>query len=145
MWCCSFWGYPQRGYPTCPYCKVNPSSILLLSIPGAFWGGVYTPPPLETRLPYMVWSWNLHQWCPLTKEVDWWRHQFCHVTHVYFTDQNAFLLTSAEFEKWRHQSTSFVKGTYLWKFQVDTTSWSQDIAWSWFFAYKFWSVNSGPC
>ena len=118
----------------CLLCKLiqmlylfNPSRILLLSIPEA----------LETQLPHMVWSWNLYQRCSLTKEVDWWRHHFCHVTHVYFTDQNAFLLTSAEFEKWRHQSTSFVKGTYLWKFQVDMTSWSQDIVWSLFFPLNF--------
>ena len=40
---------------------------------------------------------------------------------------------SCKFEKWRHQSTSFNKRTYLWKFYVNTTSISQDIAWSLFF------------
>ena len=105
------------------------SRSLLLSIRGAAWGGST-----------LHWKLNFHIWyevetCtryPLTKELDWWRHHFCHVTHVYFTDQNAFLLTSAEFEKWRHQSTSFIKRSYLWKFQVDTTSRSQDITWSLF-------------
>ena len=44
--------------------------------------GVYTPLP-ESQIPYIVWSWNLHQWYPLTKEIDWWRHHFDHVTNVF--------------------------------------------------------------
>ena len=37
-------------------------------------------------------------------------------------------------------STSFIERTYLWKFHVNTTSISQDIACSLFYN-KFWSVN----
>ena len=41
------------------------------------------------------------------------RHQFCHVTHMYFTDQNAFLLTSVDCEKQIIiGELLFVKGTY---------------------------------
>ena len=36
-----------------------------------------------------------------------------HVTSGYFIEQNAFLLPSAEFNKWNHQSTTFVKGIYF--------------------------------
>ena len=32
----------------------------------------------------------------LDEEVDWWRHQSCHVTHVHFIDQKSFLLTSTK-------------------------------------------------
>ena len=56
-------------------------------------------------------SWNLHQGWPLIKEVDWWRHQPCHVTRVYFKDQKPLLLTSAKNGWCRHKSTSLVKET----------------------------------
>ena len=61
-----------------------------------FWGGCTPPPPPVSQVLHMLWSWNLHQGWPLIKEVDWWRHQPCHVTRVYFTDQKPFLLTSAK-------------------------------------------------
>ena len=54
---------------------------------------------------------------------------FFHVTNVYFTDQNALLLTSSEFEKWHYQWTFFHIRINLWSFPVDTASGSQDIAW----------------
>ena len=51
--------------------------------------------------------------------------------------------------KLRYQSTSFVNGTNLWKFQVDTTPISKDIAWSLFFpkilVSELWSsLNMKP-
>ena len=62
-------------------------SLLLIKAKGA-WGRLYTP--LESRVSHMVWSWNLHQTYSLTKDGDWWRRHFGHVTHVYFTDQKPF-------------------------------------------------------
>ena len=48
------------------------------------------PAPLVSQVLHMLWRWNLHQGWPLIKEVDWWRYQLCHVTRMYFTDQNHF-------------------------------------------------------
>ena len=61
---------------------------------------------------------------------------------VYFTDGKPFLLTSWKIEKWRHQSISFVKGTYRSNFQVGTTFGSQEVTWSLIFPHKTWHVNS---
>ena len=41
----------------------------------------------ESQLLHTVWTWKLHQWCPVTEEADWWHHDFCHVSDVNLTDQ----------------------------------------------------------
>ena len=79
----------------------NHSRSLLLTIPQAVWGGGTLTLPL--RISTSTHRMNFHQelsFSPLTIVVDWWRHHFFHVTNVYFTDQTAFFLTSAEIEKW---------------------------------------------
>ena len=91
--------------------------------------GVHPPPP-KSWLLHMVWSWNLYPQYFLTKDVDWRRHYFGHVTHMYFTDQKTIFAEVSINEKWHHQWTCFIKGSYWWKIQVDTTTRSQDIAWS---------------
>ena len=60
---------------------------------------------LESSVPQTIWSSNLHQRHSLTKDPDWWRHHFGHVTHVHFTDWKSFVHISAKVEKWCHQLT----------------------------------------
>ena len=107
--------------------KLNPSRSLVFIIPEAVW----RKKQLKLTPNWSVWNW--HQAYPKTKDVDWWRHDFTHVTHVYFTEQKSFVLTSAKTEKWRHQWSFLVKETYWWELQVDNTYGSQDLALSLFF------------
>ena len=104
-------------------------SVFLMITRSNLGEGVHPPPP-KSWLLHMVWSWNLYPQYFLTKDVDWRRHYFGHVTHMYFTDQKTIFAEVSINEKWHHQWTSFIKGSYWWKIQVDTTTRSQDIAWS---------------
>ena len=104
-------------------------SVFLMITRSNLGEGVHPPPP-KSWLLHMVWSWNLYPQYFLTKDVDWRRHYFGHVTHMYFTDQKTIFAEVSINEKWHHQWTCFIKGSYWWKIQVDTTTRSQDIAWS---------------
>ena len=57
---------------------------------------------LESPVPQMLWSSNLHRRYFLTRGADWWRHHFSHENHyrpkIIFAD-------ITKFEKWCHQST----------------------------------------
>ena len=63
-----------------------------------------------------------------------------------FARRECNFANATKFEKWRHQSTLFIERTYLWKFFVNATSRSQDIACLLFFqqilVFKLWlSLN----
>ena len=96
------------------------NNFALSSYPSMQLGSYYTrssmggPHTLESRVPQIVWSRNLHQRYCFIEEVNE------NATRKYFTE-NIFV-TAAKSEKIRDQWTSFIKGTYLWNFQVETTS-----------------------
>ena len=128
-----------------------------------------SPPPLESQLLYMklnsyVLSWILNQVYPIDKRSCFMMSSFFHMTHVSFTNLNEFLLTSAEFEKWPHHSTSFVRGVFCESFKLDPmfsitkpvflrNKYHQSTLnccvilniyrMVFISTYKFWSVNSG--
>ena len=92
---------------------------------------LYTP-ALVSQVLRMPWSWSLHQGSSLKKKFDWWRHQPCHMTRVYFTNQKLFLLTSEKNGWWRHNSTSLVKVILHDKFQLNCMSRTCETGWSLF-------------
>ena len=85
---------------------------------------------MQSRVLGMLWNWRLHQKLSLTKYIDWFHHAFGYVNHVCFTDQTSHLLTLWQVKYGSNESTSFVKETCCWKFQVDTTSSFQVMKWS---------------
>lgn len=100
----------------------------------------FSIPSLKSWIPHIVRSWNLQQRVSLTTDTDWRWHYLGHVTHT-FTYQEP-ILKLGKTEKWHHHSIFFVGRIYLSKFQIDSTSKSQDMT-VFIFANKHWSVHSG--
>ena len=61
---------------------------------------------LESPVPQVLWSLNLHQIYSLTKNAHWWCQRFGHLIHLYSADWTSFLLASGKIWNWCHQSTS---------------------------------------
>lgn len=85
----------------------------------------FSIPSLKSWIPHIVRSWNLQQRVSLTTDTDWRWHYLGHVTHT-FTYQEP-ILKLGKTEKWHHHSTFFLGRIYLSKFQIDSTSKSQDM------------------
>ena len=101
----------QSSFKIIP-CSLIPTRSLILSLLPS--NGVLSP---FGNCNLHIWykRWILHPRYPLAKEIDWWRQHFCHETIIHFTDQNAFLLTPAEFEQWRQSVNFLCQGDLLVK------------------------------
>ena len=107
----------------------NPSLGFLLHIRIWDWGkGVYPFPPWKTQFSHMV-CWNLHQWCPLTKKSQLMMssllsHELCVFSrHFCWRQQNLKNDTISQL---------LLSGEVTSK-NVDTTSRSYDMVWSFFY------------
>ena len=95
---------------------------------------------MESPVPQMLWSSNLHQRYSLRKNADWWRHHFSRVIHVYFTDRKLFLETWTKTENVINQLI-FVKGLTCESFRLISPL-DPKICHGPYFAYISWSINS---
>ena len=103
------------------FAYLNPSRLLGFIICQEFFffggGGGYTPGISGSTYAMKL---KLTPGMALDKR-SWLITHLCHLTRVYFTDQQPFLITSATNDWWRHKSTSLIKDTYYGKFQLNYT------------------------
>lgn len=58
----------------------------------------------------------------------------------YFSRDYYFFADFNKNQKQRHSSTSFIKGTHFWQFQVDSFSGTEAVAWS-IFSRENWPLS----
>ena len=60
----------------------------------------------------------MHQWYPWKHYEDLGKHELDYKNCEYFTDQNLFINDISKLQNWYHISTSILKTTPWWKFQL---------------------------